>query len=112
MTLVTSLADGAAMDIKLLNAIKSYGDDWSKARNLEFMMETKSKNSAEKAASFIQKNQFGETKILDVEDYYILMVCVQMPLHVNAVLAVSGFMKCIGDMFNLTDSGWAADVQK
>lgn len=112
MTLVTSLADEASMDIELLKAIKSQGDNWSIARNLEFMMETKSKNNAEKAASFIQNNQFGETKILEVGGLYVLMVFVEMPLHVNAVLSVSGFMTCIADMFNLKGTGWAANVQK
>lgn len=111
MSLVSILEDAAGMDIHLLKAISDQGDDPSVARNLEFMMGATSKKNIEKAASFIKKNRFGETTIFECDGRHLVMVYVEMPLHLNAVLSVAGFMKCVSDMFNIEYDGWATDLQ-
>lgn len=112
MQLANILANTAQGDIELLNVIKSQGDNATIARELEFSLISKCKEDAENAASFIQKNHFGETKLFEVEGNHVLFVFVKMPLQMNAVLSVSGFMSCVSNIFNLQYDGWATDISK
>jgi len=111
MSLVSILESDTKLHIELLNAISAQGDDPTVARNLEFMMGANSKKDIEKAACFIQDNRFGETTLFECEGRHMLMVYVEMPLHLNAVLSVAGFMRCVCDLFNVEHEEWATDVQ-
>ncbi|WP_221623955.1 hypothetical protein, partial [Burkholderia cenocepacia] len=56
--------------------------------------------------------QYGRASVEQVDDYFRVLVFINMPVLQHNILAVSGFMACISAFFGLTYDGWGCVVQK
>ncbi|WP_222566153.1 ribonuclease E inhibitor RraB [Novilysobacter antarcticus] len=112
VTVLDSLMQNAESDIDLLRKLDSQGDDFAVPRDVEFMLRCPSAEKADLAADFINDYQFGVAATQESDGEHQVVVVVNMPIQQHAILSVSGFMVCIGELFGLECDGWGCIVQK
>ena len=60
MSVIEKLIDGAVADVDVLRSLDSHGDNFSKPRDVDFLLRSPSKDKAELVASFINDYQYGQ----------------------------------------------------
>lgn len=112
MLIIESLMSGARSDVDVLRSLDKHGDDFSVARDVDFVFRTPTKEKAEIVVGFINDHQYGLARLEQPENEYGVLVTINMPIQQHAVLSVSGFMSCLGALFGLEYDGWGCPVRR
>ncbi|GLQ47511.1 hypothetical protein GCM10007862_25620 [Dyella lipolytica] len=112
MSVVESLMSGAAADVDVLRSLDQHGDDFSVARDVDFVFRTPTKEKAETVIGFINDHQYGVARLEQTENEYRVLVMINMPIQQHVILSVSGFMSCMGTLFGLEYDGWGCPVKR
>lgn len=108
--IVQELIDAATADTDLLLKNAELGDNASTSRNVDFMLYSSSKETAELVAGFVTDFRYGSPKIVPVDDSFQLKITVTMPTTQEVLLCISGFMVCIATIYGLKYDGWESDL--
>ncbi|WP_043957374.1 ribonuclease E inhibitor RraB [Lysobacter sp. A03] len=111
MTVVETLMEAAVADVELLRRLDSQGDRFGLPRDVEFLLRCPTAEKAEIVASFINEYQYGVAVEQDLETSPSVLVTVHMPIEQHALLAVSGFMACVCELYGLDYDGWGCVAQ-
>lgn len=112
MQTIDSLLFTAFQDTELLKQLDGDGDDFSIARDVDFVLKAPELKKAELVASFVKDNQYGVASVEEVEEGYRLIVTVHMPITQHVLCSVSALMVCLTQLFSLEYDGWGCVVQQ
>ena len=111
MSVVDTLMETAAVDADLLRKLAAQGDHASVPRDVEFLLKASSTDHASVVACFINDCRYGLATAQGPLESPCIVVVVRMPVEQHAILAVSGFMACVCEVFGLDYDGWQCAVQ-
>ncbi len=111
MSVVEMLMESAKADTDVLRSLDSQGDNFARARDVDFLLRAPSREKAEAATGFINDFQFGVAALQEVDGQYSVRVIINMAIQQHAILSVSGFMGCICALFGLEYDGWGCVAQ-
>jgi hypothetical protein len=108
-----TLLDNAYQDTQVLLVNEREGDQFSVARDVEFILRTDDSAKAETVRSFITDNRYADsvTIVPDGQDSE-LRVTIHMPLRQSVLCSVSALMACLAQVFNIEYDGWSSDIQR
>jgi hypothetical protein len=112
MSVLKKLVDGAIVDVGVLRSLDEQGDDFTKFRDVDFLLRCPTQEKAELVAAFINEYQFGQASVFEEDEKPCVQVIINMPVTRNVILSVSGFMACIATMYELDFDGWGCEVQE
>lgn len=112
MSMLESLVATVSADIDLLRVRDGQGDIFAHPRSVDFIFVTPSESQAAAVAGFLSDFRYADTSIAQVNDVFRVMATIAMGLEQKELLAVSGFMRCIATLFNVTYDGWGAPLVK
>lgn len=112
MQTIESLLSTAFQDTELLTKLDQDGDNFSRARDVDFVLKAEELKKAELIASFVSDNQYGVPSIEETEEGYRLIVTVYMPITQHVLCSVSGMMVCLAKLFSVEYDGWGCVVQR
>ena len=101
----------AQADTELLRTLDAQGDNFSLAREVDFLLRAPSLDKAQTVASFLSEYQYGSASVQSDETGHSVRVLINMPIEQNAILSVSGFMTCVSALFGLEYDGWGCVAQ-
>jgi len=108
-----TLLDNAYQDTQVLVVNEKEGDQFSVARDVEFILRTEDKTKAETVRSFITDNRYADSvTIVPAGQHSELRVTVHMPLRQPVLCSVSALMACLGQIFDIDYDGWSADIKR
>jgi hypothetical protein len=112
MSIVDSLRENALADNELLRKNDARGDVFDKPRDVDFAFKTNDKERAESLCEFVKGMNFGSPSVTLGDDgvYWIVNV-IQMPITQHLLCSVSGFMVCLGRLFQVEYDGWGSIIQ-
>ena len=99
-------------DVDVLRSLDQHGDDFSIARDVDFVFRTSAKEKAETVIGFINDQQYARARIDQAENEYRVLVTINMPIEQHVILSVSGFMSCLGAPFGVEYDGWGCPVKR
>lgn len=112
MTIIEELMDAAKADVSVLKSLDSQGDDFTRFRDVDFLIEAPSKENAELICGFINDFNYGLASVEGERDgVYFVEVIVNMPVTQNIISSVSGFMVCVASLFEGSLNGWGCCAQ-
>jgi hypothetical protein len=112
MALVDNLLRNAYEDTELLKKNDALGDDFSIARDVDFVIKTPDRRKAEIIRSFVDDNQYGVARIEEGGQEFRILVVVQMPTTQHVLCSVSALMVCIAALFGAEYDGWGCTIQR
>jgi len=112
MSVVQDLMNHARSDTDLLGSLDAQGDDFSRHRDVDFLLLAPSSEKAELLRDFINDHQYGVASLNDAKQPHGVQVVVSMPIEQNVICSVSGFMACLAKLFACEYDGWGCLVQK
>ncbi|GLQ45240.1 hypothetical protein GCM10007862_02910 [Dyella lipolytica] len=112
MSVIEILMSGATADVDVLRSLDKHGDDFSIARDVDFVLRTPIKEKAETVIGFINDYQYGLARLEQPENEYRVLVTITMPIQQHVILSVSGFMSCLGALFGVEYDGWGCPVKR
>jgi Regulator of ribonuclease activity B len=112
MSIVENLMSGAQADIDVLRSMDKHGDDFSIARDVDFVFRAPAKEKAHTVIGFINDHQYGQARLEQAENEHRVLVTINMPIQQHAILSVSGFMSCVGALFGVDYDGWGCPVKR
>lgn len=112
MSVIESLVSGAKADKDVLNALGSHGDNFSIARDVDFVFRTQAKPRAEELMRFINDNQYGLAALELAENGFSVVVKINAPILPTIIFPVSGFMTCLAALFGVEYDGWGCPVRR
>lgn len=110
MGLVKTLLDNAYEDTHLLTLNDEKGDDFSMARDVDFILYSKEESQAKIVVEFINDNQYGDASYEKIENNYRIIVTSNMPITQNIISSISALMACIAELFNIQYDGWGCTL--
>jgi hypothetical protein len=112
MSIADSLRENALADNDLLSKNDSRGDVFAKPRDVDFAFKTNDKERAESLGEYIKGMNFGNPSITVGDDgvYWIINV-IHMPITQPLLCSVSGFMVCLGKLYQIEYDGWGSIIQ-
>jgi hypothetical protein len=112
MHLIDELRENALADIDLLRKNDARGDVFTKSRDVDFAFKTNDRKRAETLCGFIKEMNFGNPSIRmnDNGQCWIVNI-VHMPITQSVLSSVSGFMVCLGKLFQVEFDGWGSVIQ-
>lgn len=111
MSVIDTLTEIAIADTDLLRRLDEQGDLFDVPRNVDFLLRSPSAEKASLVAGFINDYQYGVATPQESEGEHSVLVVVHMPIQQHSILAVSGFMACVCQLFGLDYDGWACVAQ-
>ena len=112
MTLVEQLLENARADTDLLVANDSLGDDFSVARDVEFLLLAPDEVKAALFRDFVNDNQYGDATVQADGSQFSVLVVVHMAPQQHIICSVSGLMVCLGTLFGLEYDGWGSEIKR
>jgi hypothetical protein len=110
---VDCLLDNAYQDTQVLLVNEKEGDQFTVARDVEFIFRASDKAKAETVSSFIKDNRYADsTTIIQDGQQSELRVIIHMPLRQPVLCSVSALMACLGEIFDIEYDGWSADIKR
>jgi hypothetical protein len=111
--IVDCLLDNAYQDTQVWLVNEREGDQFTVARDVEFIFRTCDKAKAETVSSLIADNRYADsTAIIQDGEHSELRVIVQMPLPQPVLCSVSALMVCLSEIFGIEYDGWSADIKR
>ncbi len=112
MATIDLLLENAYQDTQLLLKNGELGDEFSKTRDVDFVLKTGDRQRAELVCSFMNDNQYGACRVEEgaLGELRVVTV-VHMPATQHLICSVSGLMVCVGALFNVEYDGWGCIVQ-
>jgi regulator of RNase E activity RraB len=112
MQTIDSLLSTAFQDTELLKQLDQDGDDFSVARDVDFVLKTEELKKAELIESFVTDNQYGVPRVEETDEGYRLIVTVHMPITQHVLCSVSALLACLAQLFAVEYDGWGCVVQR
>ena len=112
MKIIRDLIDGATSDVDVLRSLDANGDDFTKFREVDFLILAPSAEKAEVICGFINDYQFGRAAIQVSDDQQQVRVVVEMPVTQAVISCVSGFMTCVAHLYGGVMDGWGCSVRR
>ena len=112
MKIVEELMNGATADVGVLRSLESQGDDFSKFREVDFLILAPSQEKAEIICGFINDYNYGHASTQVSEGAHQVRVLVQMPVTQPVVSCVAGFMTCVAHLYGGSLDGWGCVAQR
>jgi len=112
MTFVAKLIETAAADTDVLRELDQNGDEFSKFRQVDFLVVAPSPDKALAIRDFINDFSYGKASVSDLNDSCSVHVAIDMPVQQSIILCVSGFMACVAQLFGAELDGWECPVRK
>jgi hypothetical protein len=112
MSFVAELMEMAKADTDVLRTLDANGDDFSKFREVDFLLVAPSNEKAQVICGFINDHSYGVAKVAEHEGSSNVQVLINMPVEQPIILCVSGFMACIAHLFGATLDGWGCATPK
>jgi Regulator of ribonuclease activity B len=112
MSLVAELMDMAVADTDVLRSLNSNGDDFSKFREVDFLLIAPSPEKAQVICGFINDHSYGSAKVTGHAGSSNVQVLINMPVEQPIILCVSGFMACVAHLFGAKLDGWGCATPK
>ena len=112
MSFLEELMNAAASDVDVLRSLASRGDDFSRPRDVDFLILAPSKEKAEVICGFINDYHYGNATTQESGDGHQVLVIVNMPVTQSVISCVAGFMSCAAQLFGGSLDGWGCTVQK
>lgn len=112
MPTIDSLLSTAFQDTELLKQLDKDGDDFSIARDVDFVLKAAEQEKTELVASFVTDNQYGVASVEEADEGYRLIVTVHMPITQHVLCSVSALMVCLAQLFSVEYDGWGCVVQR
>jgi hypothetical protein len=89
------------------------GDFFETPRDVDFAFKTTDRDKAEGLSEFMKGKNFGQPRIDRGEEGLLwIIVTIRMPITQHLLCSVSGFMVCIGRLFQVEYDGWGCVLQK
>jgi hypothetical protein len=112
MTMFEMLTQTALADTDLLRKNDAMGDTFTIAREVDFAFETKDKQRADDFAEFVNGKSYGNAAVRTItDDNFQVLVLITMPITQHVIGCISGFMLCLGRLFQIEYLGWGSVVQ-
>ncbi len=111
MKVVQDLIDGAISDVDVLRSLDAQGDDFSKFREVDFLILAPSQEKAEIICGFINDYRYGHASTQVSNGSHQVRVLVQMPVTQSVVSCVAGFMTCVAHLYGGSLDGWGCVAQ-
>jgi regulator of RNase E activity RraB len=112
MQTIDSLLSTSFQDTELLKQLDEDRDDFSIARDVDFVLRATELKKADLVASFVTDNQYGVASVEEADEGYRLIVTVHMPITQHVLCSVSALMVCLAQLFSLEYDGWGCVVQQ
>jgi hypothetical protein len=112
MKIVQDLIDGAISDVDVLRSLDSQGDDFTKFREVDFLILAPSSEKAEIISGFINDYRFGQASTQDSDGEHQVRVLVQMHVTQSVISCVAGFMTCVAHIYGGSLDGWGCVAQR
>lgn len=113
MTIFELLHDNALADTDLLQSNDKLGDVFTTVREVDFAFETGDRHRADDFAEYVNGKNYGTAAVREIENgNFRVLVLIAMPITQNLIGCVSGFMVCLGRLFQIDYLGWGSVVQK
>lgn len=112
MSFVAELMDMAAADTDVLRSLDKNGDDFSKFREVDFLLVAPSMEKANTICGFINDYSYGAATAYEHEGSFNIRVLINMPVEQPIILCVSGFLACVAHLFGAELDGWGCTAQK
>ena len=110
--IVEILLDTAYQDTELLIKNDAEGDDFSKPRDVDFVLYAPDEAKADLVSSFINDNRYAEASYEKVADRYRILAIVHMPTTQTVLCSVSGLMACLATIFSIEYDGWGTTIER
>ena len=113
MHILDLLRENVLADNDLLVKSDARGDVFTKARDVDFAFKTTDKEKAESLSEFINGKNYGRSRVEhhEEDDLFWVFVVVHMPITPNVICSLSGFMVCLGRLFQVEYDGWGSVIQ-
>ena len=107
------LHENAAAGNALLISNGARGDVFSRPRDVEFAFKAAAREKADALREFIDGKNYGKASVKGTEkaDLFWVFVVVHTPITQNVICSLSGFMVCLGRLFDVEYDGWGSVVQ-
>jgi hypothetical protein len=113
MTMVELLHHNALADTDLLRKNNELGDIFTTAREVDFAFVTGDRQRADNFAEFLNGKSYGATTVSEITNgHFRVLVLITMPITQHLIGCVSGFMLCLGRLFQMEYLGWGSVVQR
>jgi hypothetical protein len=112
MSVIESLISGAKADADVLSTLSSHGDNFSIGRDVDFTFHTQSAQKAERLQQFVNDNCYGSAFIESLEGDFRILVRITTPIQQPIIFSISGFMACLGTLFDVEYDGWGCPVKR
>lgn len=113
MTMFELLHQTTLADTDLLRKNDEVGDNFTKAREVDFAFKTGDKQRADDFAEFVNGKSYGTAAVNKITDgHFRVLVLITMPITQHLIGCVSGFMLCLSRLFQINYLGWGSVVQK
>ena len=112
MTFLDELMQSAASDVDVLRSLASRGDDFTRFRDVDFLVLAPSKEKAEAICGFINDYRYGRANTQESDDGHQVLVIINMPVTQSVITCVAGFMACIAHLFGGSLDGWGCPVER
>jgi Regulator of ribonuclease activity B len=112
MAVVDDLLRNAHEDTELLKKNDALGDNFSIARDVDFVIKTPDRGKAEIIRSFAEDNQYGVARVEEGEREFRVLVVINMPITQHVLCSVSALMVCIAALFGAEYDGWGCTIQR
>lgn len=110
MSFVAQLMDMAVADTDALRSLDKNEDDFSKSREVDFLLIAPSLEKANIICGFVNDHSYGVARATEHEGSYNVHVLINMPVEQSIILCVSGFMACIAHLFGAEFDGWVCNI--
>ena len=112
MSFVAKLMEIAAADTDVLRSLDKNGDDFSKFRQVDFLLIAPTVEKAQTICGFINEFSYGKATADDEQSPCNVLVAISMPVEQSIILCVSGFMASVAQLFGAELDGWGCVAQK
>ena len=113
MTMFELLTQDALTNTDLLRQNDKLGDIFTTAREVDYAFETDDRERADDFAEFVNGKSYGTAAVSKLADgRFRVLVLMTMPITQHLIGCVSGFMLCLGRLFQIDYLGWGSVVQK
>jgi len=112
MHIIDELRENALADIDLLRKNDARGDMFTESRDVDFAFKTSDRKRAETLYDSIKEMNFGNPSIrIDDNGLSWIVNVIHMPITQSVLSCVSGFMVCLGKLFQVEFDGWGSVIQ-
>jgi hypothetical protein len=112
MAVTDDLLRNAYEDTELLKKNDALGDNFSIARDVDFVIKTPDRAKAEIIRSFAEDNQYGVARVEEGDGEFRVLVVINMPITQHVLCSVSALMACLAALFRAEYDGWGCTIQR